>query len=261
MTHQVLLTTQGGSIFQLTLPNFKLNALRDWAVPTVPTDDTGHCTHRQVPDSALKLLLDLARLHKFIEGRLSSYPQCEVIPAGDLLAAKHSASPSETRGPSMAAAEPTQGWHSPSWTRSWGVPSSSSSSPRRLRPAAANASRPNLALSQGARTLTSLPQHGQSVWFLSQRLLQQRQGRENQLPRESRRTQRQQQWQLRLFRRQALLQVRRPLIRRRFRRSFLQWQRRLQKSLLSSGQLSFNHHAYFVFRRYRIVKKIFLKLF
>ncbi len=58
-------------------------------------DDTGHCTHRLVPDSALKLLLDLVRLHKFIEGRLSSYPQCEVIPAGDLLAAKHGASPSE----------------------------------------------------------------------------------------------------------------------------------------------------------------------
>jgi hypothetical protein len=58
-------------------------------------DDTGHCTHRQVPDSALKLLLDLARLHKFIEGWLSSHPQCEVIPAGDLLAAKRGASPSE----------------------------------------------------------------------------------------------------------------------------------------------------------------------
>jgi hypothetical protein len=35
------------------------------------------------------------RLHKVIEGRLSSHPQCEVIPAGDLLAAKHGASPSE----------------------------------------------------------------------------------------------------------------------------------------------------------------------
>ncbi len=58
-------------------------------------DVIGHCTHRQVPDSALKLLLDLVRLHKFIEGRLSSHPQCEVIPAGDLLAAKHGASPSE----------------------------------------------------------------------------------------------------------------------------------------------------------------------
>ncbi len=35
------------------------------------------------------------RLHKFIEGRLSSYPQCEIIPAGDLLAAKHGTSLSE----------------------------------------------------------------------------------------------------------------------------------------------------------------------
>jgi hypothetical protein len=58
-------------------------------------DEIGHCTHRQVPDSALKLHLDLVRLHKFIEGRLSSHSQCEVIPAGDLLAAKHGASPSE----------------------------------------------------------------------------------------------------------------------------------------------------------------------
>jgi hypothetical protein len=41
----------------------------------------------------LQLHLDLVRLHKFIEGRLSSHPQCEVIPAGDLLAAKHGASP------------------------------------------------------------------------------------------------------------------------------------------------------------------------
>jgi hypothetical protein len=58
-------------------------------------DEIGHCTHRQVPDSALKLHLDLVRLHKFIEGRLSSHPQCEIIPTGDLLAAKHGASPSE----------------------------------------------------------------------------------------------------------------------------------------------------------------------
>ncbi len=58
-------------------------------------DDTGHCTHRLVPDAALKLHLDLVRLHKLIEGRLSSYPLCEVIPAGDLLAAKHGANPSE----------------------------------------------------------------------------------------------------------------------------------------------------------------------
>jgi len=54
-----------------------------------------HCTHRGVPDSATKLLLDLSRLHRFIESRLSSFPKCEVIPAGDLLAAKHGASAAE----------------------------------------------------------------------------------------------------------------------------------------------------------------------
>jgi hypothetical protein len=58
-------------------------------------EEAVHCTHRLVPDSALKLYMDLVRLHKFIEGRLSSFPLCEVIPAGDLLAAKHGASPSE----------------------------------------------------------------------------------------------------------------------------------------------------------------------
>ncbi len=58
-------------------------------------DEAAHCIHRLVPDSALKLYMDLVRLHKFIEGRLSFFPLCEVIPAGDLLAAKHRASPSE----------------------------------------------------------------------------------------------------------------------------------------------------------------------
>ncbi len=57
--------------------------------------DAGHCTHRAIPDLATKLLLDLGRLHRFIESRLSSFPLCEVIPAGDLLAAKHGASASE----------------------------------------------------------------------------------------------------------------------------------------------------------------------
>ncbi len=54
--------------------------------------DVAHCTHKLIPDSATKLLLDLGRLHRFIESRLSSFPLCEVIPAGDLLAAKHGAS-------------------------------------------------------------------------------------------------------------------------------------------------------------------------
>jgi hypothetical protein len=57
--------------------------------------DAGHCTHKLIPDSATKLLLDLGRLHRFIESRLSSFPLCEVILAGDLLAAKHGASASE----------------------------------------------------------------------------------------------------------------------------------------------------------------------
>jgi hypothetical protein len=57
--------------------------------------DVTHCTHRLVPDSATKLLLDLARLHRFIESRLSSFPHCEVIPAGDLHAAKNGASTNE----------------------------------------------------------------------------------------------------------------------------------------------------------------------
>ncbi len=57
--------------------------------------EAGHCTHRLIPDSATKLLLDLGRLHCFIESRLSSFPQCKVIPAGDLLATKHGASTNE----------------------------------------------------------------------------------------------------------------------------------------------------------------------
>ncbi len=44
--------------------------------------EASHCTHRLIPDAAMKLLLDLIRLHKFIEGRLSSFPSCEVIPGG-----------------------------------------------------------------------------------------------------------------------------------------------------------------------------------
>jgi hypothetical protein len=45
-------------------------------------DEATHCTHRLIPDSALKLYMDLVRLHKFIQGRLSSFPTCEVIPGG-----------------------------------------------------------------------------------------------------------------------------------------------------------------------------------
>ncbi len=57
--------------------------------------EAAHCTHKLIPESAAKLLLDLGRLHRFIESRLSSFPLCEVIPAGDLLAGKHGASTSE----------------------------------------------------------------------------------------------------------------------------------------------------------------------
>ena len=39
--------------------------------------------------------MDLARLHRFIESRISTFSNCVVIPAGDLLAAKHGASTSE----------------------------------------------------------------------------------------------------------------------------------------------------------------------
>jgi hypothetical protein len=58
-------------------------------------DDTGHCTHRLFSDAVLKLDVDLVRLHNFIQGRLRYFPLCEVLLAGDLLAAKHGASPSE----------------------------------------------------------------------------------------------------------------------------------------------------------------------
>jgi hypothetical protein len=57
--------------------------------------DVSHCTHRLEPESATKLLLDLARLHRFIESRISSFPNCGVIPAGNLLAAKNGATTSE----------------------------------------------------------------------------------------------------------------------------------------------------------------------
>ncbi|MFN9907856.1 MAG: hypothetical protein ACK56F_17290, partial [bacterium] len=33
--------------------------------------DLAHCTHKLIPDSATKLLLDLGRLHRFMESRLS----------------------------------------------------------------------------------------------------------------------------------------------------------------------------------------------
>jgi len=55
----------------------------------------GHCTHILIPESGLKMMADLARLHTFIQRRLSSSSNCQVIPACDLLAGKKGASPEE----------------------------------------------------------------------------------------------------------------------------------------------------------------------
>jgi len=55
----------------------------------------GHCTHILIPESGLKMMADLARLHVFIQRRLSSSTNCQVIPACDLLAGKKGASPEE----------------------------------------------------------------------------------------------------------------------------------------------------------------------
>jgi hypothetical protein len=44
----------------------------------------GHCIHLLVPESGLKMMADLARLHLFIQRRLSSSSNCQVIPACDL---------------------------------------------------------------------------------------------------------------------------------------------------------------------------------
>jgi hypothetical protein len=55
----------------------------------------GHCVHRQIPDFAFRLLEDLRRLHSFFKQRLSSFANCTVIPAGDLIARKKDASNSD----------------------------------------------------------------------------------------------------------------------------------------------------------------------
>jgi hypothetical protein len=54
-----------------------------------------HCTHLQIPESGIKLMQDLARLHVFISRRLSSSAICSVLPACDLLTGKKNASPEE----------------------------------------------------------------------------------------------------------------------------------------------------------------------
>jgi hypothetical protein len=54
-----------------------------------------HCTHLLVPDSGLKLMCDLARLHQFILRRLGSGDNCSVIPACDLLTGRNNTSPED----------------------------------------------------------------------------------------------------------------------------------------------------------------------
>jgi uncharacterized membrane protein YgcG len=55
----------------------------------------GHSVHILVPEAGLKMMSDLARLHTFIQRRLGSSPNCQVIPACDLLAGKKAASVEE----------------------------------------------------------------------------------------------------------------------------------------------------------------------
>jgi hypothetical protein len=52
-----------------------------------------HCTHLLVPDSGLKLMCDIARLHQFILRRLGSSDNCSVIPACDLLTGRKNTTP------------------------------------------------------------------------------------------------------------------------------------------------------------------------
>jgi hypothetical protein len=54
--------------------------------------DGSHCVHLLIPDAGLKMMADLARLHQFIQRRLSSSANCLVVPACDLLAGKKGAS-------------------------------------------------------------------------------------------------------------------------------------------------------------------------
>jgi hypothetical protein len=54
-----------------------------------------HCTHLLIPESGLKMMKDLSRLHLFIQRRLSSSPNVVVVPAGELLVGKKAASPEE----------------------------------------------------------------------------------------------------------------------------------------------------------------------
>ncbi len=63
---------------------------------TIPCCCSGdHCTHLQIPESGIRLMQDLARLHLFIARRLSSSSNCSVLPACDLLTGKGNATPEE----------------------------------------------------------------------------------------------------------------------------------------------------------------------
>ncbi len=55
----------------------------------------GHCTHLAIQDAREKIYADLTRLHSFISNRLSSFPNCKVIAAGDLLVNKAKATTAE----------------------------------------------------------------------------------------------------------------------------------------------------------------------
>ncbi len=54
-----------------------------------------HCTYLLIPESGLKMMTDLSRLHLFIQRRLSSSPNVVVVPAGELLVGKKAASSEE----------------------------------------------------------------------------------------------------------------------------------------------------------------------
>jgi hypothetical protein len=57
--------------------------------------NNAHCRHLLIPDSGMKLMCDLARLHQFISRRLFSSANCTVIPTFDLLVGNKSANPEE----------------------------------------------------------------------------------------------------------------------------------------------------------------------
>ncbi len=70
---------------------------------TIPCCCSGdHCTHLRIPESGIKLMQDLARLHLFIARRLSSSPNCTVLPACDLLTGKVNAARRQRQLPGSA---------------------------------------------------------------------------------------------------------------------------------------------------------------